>query len=160
MSVELEQQAESAGLSVEDLMSGVSGTVRGPSEETLPVAPPAFDPVEAAAQVFSTYMPQFKGLVRRLSNRQLKRLICALIEVPLQKKDYKHPTKEEQAGFIVGDRLLQAKWMMMLSAFNDYNRKQAEAAAVNAAPPGAVPLDEALTAAKNRDSLNTQGENS
>lgn len=72
-----------------------------------------YDPMEAAAKIFTMYLPQYKQLVRRMSNRQMRRLLCALIEVPLQKQDYRHPTKEEQAAFMIGDRLLQAKWTMV-----------------------------------------------
>lgn len=100
-----------------------------------------YDPMEAAAKIFSTFLPQYQHLVRRLSNRQARRLLNALIEVPLQKKDYKHPTKEERAAFMLGDRLLQAKWTMMLVTLEQHARQQAEARA-NEAPPGAVPIED------------------
>jgi len=124
-------------------------------QEQLQRATTDYDPFEAAAKIFTMFLPQFRMLVRSMSNRQLRRLVMALIEVPLQKKDYKHPTKEEQAAFMVGDRLLQAKWAMMLQTLEEHARKQS----VNAPPPGAVPMEEVLQNSSGSGSMDlNQGE--
>ena len=114
----------------------------------------AYDPVEAAARVFTIYLPQYKQLVRNMSNRQMRRLLQALIEVPLQKRDYRHPTAEEKAAFVIGDRLLQAKWTMVTHTLIERMHREAQAQqAVNSPPPGAVPLDEVLQSAPERGSI-------
>jgi hypothetical protein len=127
-------------------------------EEQVNAAHASYDPIAGAAGIFGRFLPQYKGLVRRLSNRQMKRLLCALIEVPLQKQDYKHPTKEEQAAFLLGDRLLQAKMTMIIHTVLEQQKKDMEAR-VNAPPPGAVPVEEVLTQTQNSGNIeNTEGE--
>ena len=69
---------------------------------------PLKDPAEVAAQLYSLYLPRFLGIVDTLSNKQLKRLIRALIETPLMEQQPKFSTEDEKVAFAIGDELLQA----------------------------------------------------
>lgn len=74
-----------------------------------------YNDLDGAARLFKMYAPIFKNLVNRCSNRELKRLICMLVESPLQDKEYKpkESTIEGQA-FFIGDNLMQAKMLMIM----------------------------------------------
>lgn len=100
-----------------------------------------FDPMEAAAKLFHIYLPQFKVLVNKMKVRQLKRLVSALIEVPLHTQEYKHPTQEEKAAYLLGDRLLQAKWVMILDTL--YKKQNEE----NQPTPSEIELKKELESA-------------
>jgi hypothetical protein len=137
---------------------------------------PTFDPMDASAHVFQSYLPKYKQVVAQLSNKQARRVLNALIEVPLNEKPYKHNSQLEKAAFLLGDRLLQARWTMQLGVLQQDAIKQAaeevkaaeasnnvvaQEASVppidnlpvaNAVPQGAVPLEEFLTS-KNQDSI-------
>lgn len=69
---------------------------------------------DVAAQLFALYHPLFTQHVAKLSNRQLRRLINALVKFPVEMENYA-PTKEvEKNAFLIGDRLLQSKYVMMI----------------------------------------------
>jgi hypothetical protein len=71
-------------------------------------------PAEGAAAMFGLYFPIFKNLLLRLSNKQLRRLLSALVEVPLNGDKYKALEEAERQVYLIGDKLLQAKWSMIL----------------------------------------------
>lgn len=94
------------------------------TEQTTPLK----DPAEVAAQLYTLYLPRFLGIVDTLSNKQLKRLIKALIETPLMEEQPKFSTQDEKTAFAIGDELLQAKMALVISAlFGDVAMKQLEA---------------------------------
>ncbi len=76
-------------------------------------------PEEVAAQLFFLYQPKFKLLVNKLPLKALRRVINALIEYPLQDKDYKHQSEGEKNAFLIGDRLLEAKYLMIIHQMHD-----------------------------------------
>ena len=97
----------------------VTETVEQPVVEQQPrPTSSGLSPTEAAATMFYMYLPKYKQLVDTLSNKQARRVLKALVEVPLQNADYKHPTEEEKTAFLIGDRLLQAKFVMMLETLS------------------------------------------
>lgn len=81
------------------------------------------DPVNLAATLFTIYLPRFQNLVGTLSSRALRRVLCALIEVPLNQSEFNHSTQQEKDCFAIGDRLLQAKWIMIQQAFMDNSKE-------------------------------------
>lgn len=94
------------------------------TEQTTPLK----DPAEVAAQLYTLYLPRFLGIIDTLSNKQLKRLIKALIETPLMEEQPKFSTQDEKTAFAIGDELLQAKMALVISAlFGDVAMKQLEA---------------------------------
>ena len=76
-------------------------------------------PEEVAAQLFFLYQPKFKMLVQRLPLKALRRVINALMEYPIQQIDYKHQSEGEKNAFLIGDRLLEAKYLMIIHAMHD-----------------------------------------
>lgn len=71
------------------------------------------DPAEAAALMFHSYLPRYFSLVDRMSSNAMRRLLKALIEVPLNSAPYHHSSQEEKDCFAMGDALLQAKVMLI-----------------------------------------------
>lgn len=82
--------------------------------DPVPQPVPESHPVDGAAALFQMYFPLYKNVLWKLSNKQLRRLLSALIEVPLNGKAYKMLEKEERQVYMIADKLLQAKWSMML----------------------------------------------
>jgi len=117
-----------------------------------------FSAEDTAAKIFMIFLPQFKQLIRSMSVRQLKRLIAALIETPLEDTKYKHPTEEERAAFMLGTRLLEAKMVMMTSVYAEKMaeaRKTQEASSLNTPPPGAVPVENFLQNVEQNGNINS-----
>ena len=73
------------------------------------------DPAEIAAMMFHMFYPQFKNLTSRLSNKELRRLINALIGKGHQSEPDipKFNTAETGQAFKMGLEILQAKFMMI-----------------------------------------------
>lgn len=99
-------------------MSNLEAQAELPASETVetPLAPQQQEepsPEKIAEYMFSTYLPRFKMHTSRLSNKALRRVLNALIEVPLVEEMPKFPTDEEADCFNTGQALMQAKWMMI-----------------------------------------------
>jgi hypothetical protein len=86
------------------------------------------DPEEVAAALFTLYMPMFIGGVEKLSNKQCKRILRALIETPLMDVPYSPQAQLERDIFNIGLRLLDAKYLMIMSTYNNSLDKLNEAA--------------------------------
>lgn len=88
------------------------------------------NPEDVAAAMFSMYFPIFHNVTKKLSNKQLRRILNALVEVPLNGKEYKMLKKDEKEVFQIGSALLESKWQMMLYALQKHHEeltaKQAE----------------------------------
>jgi len=161
MSINLEEanlpasQTEEPTLSSETSSEGSSvqvGEVTPASPDNLPLTP---DEIEAAiveqtmagggqkspqdlyAQLFYLYIPKFKNEVRGMSNKQLRRLLSALIETPLNTKPYKMMEVGERMVFQMASNLLEAKFGMMLSVMAEKQRKEQEAAQLSIETVGA-----------------------
>lgn len=70
--------------------------------------------LEACAQMLGMYLPVFKARVSNLSGRQAKRLCKNLVEYPLAEDEYAPKEQHEKDAFLMGERLLQAKMMLMI----------------------------------------------
>lgn len=93
-----------------------SSTVEGPG--TL-----ANNAEDIAAGMFSLYLPKFKQAVETLSSRQLRRLLKMLVEYPLNEREYQPKNQVEKNAFLVGNKLLEAKFMMILTTHFDLAEK-------------------------------------
>lgn len=82
------------------------------------------DPFAAAATMYGLYMPKFLQGVKRLSSRGRTRVLKALVEYPLQEKDYIHSSQLEKEMMAVGNAVLEAKFLMILSTYNNDPRLQ------------------------------------
>lgn len=82
------------------------------------------DPAEIFASLFYIYFPRFSALVGKMSNRGLRRLLRALLEVPLNDKPYKMLEKEEREAFAIANRLQESKYLLQFSrVIDDLNAK-------------------------------------
>ena len=86
------------------------------------------DEEEIACMMLKLYTPRFNGLVDKLSNRELKRVIKALVEFPLGKA-YKHIGQEEKEAFSIGQGLMDAKMVLMVKTYYDNKDQIIEMAA-------------------------------
>lgn len=89
------------------------------------------DPEEIASMMLTLYTPRFCALVDKLSNRQLRRLVKSLIEYPIGKQ-YNHNDSTEAEAFAIGNRLADAKYVLMVNTYNE-NREHIMEAAEKAA---------------------------
>lgn len=85
------------------------------------------DPAAIAAGLFGIYLPRFLALVWKLSSKGRARVLCALIESPLNDAPYNFSSKEEKECFLVGEALLQAKFMLVQASFMENSSALAEA---------------------------------
>lgn len=85
------------------------------------------DPEEIASMLLTLYTPRFCALVDQLSNRQLKRLIKSMIEYPIG-KNYNHNDSTEAEAFNIGNRLVDAKYVLMVNTYNENREVIMEAA--------------------------------
>jgi len=92
------------------------------AEEEAKFAKPQHDDAEIASMMLSLYTPRFNMLVDKLSNRELKRLIKALVEFPLG-KTYKHVSKEENEAFMIGQGLMDAKMVLVVKTYSENKDK-------------------------------------
>ena len=75
------------------------------------------DPVEMAATLLYLYTPKFQQAVMKLSSNALRRVLMKLVSYPLNEKAYKATSQLEQDAFNVGDRLLEAKFLMIMNTY-------------------------------------------
>ena len=76
------------------------------------------DPIAMAASMYGLYMPKFKQGIKQLSSRARARVLMALIEYPLEEKKYVHSTQFEKEMMAIGNAVLEAKFLMILSTYN------------------------------------------
>lgn len=74
----------------------------------------AEDPGEVAAQMLYMYTPKFNDAVDKLSSNALRRVLKKLVSFPLNEKAYKATSTGENEVFMVGDRLLEAKFLLIM----------------------------------------------
>ena len=74
-------------------------------------------PEEVAAMLCTMYLPAFRAHLAKLSNNALRRLIYNLVQYPLENGDYDPKNQVEKNAFLIGDRLLSSKYLMVISTF-------------------------------------------
>jgi len=97
-------------------------------------------PEETAAKLWTLYWPLYRSAVNNMSNKQMRRVMKALIEVPLNSKEYKLMSKEEKQVFAIGTNLLEAKWQMMLHTLSKHHQKILDDEAAKAVAPQETPV--------------------
>ena len=81
---------------------------------------PELDPEAILARELAINLPQFKSMVDTLSSRQLKRVLKAIVEVPLNDVKYKATSEAEKFIFKCADTILQCKYSLMLRTYADH----------------------------------------
>jgi hypothetical protein len=76
------------------------------------------DPVEMASTMLYLYTPKFNSAVDKLSSNALRRVLKRLVSYPLNEKEYKATSQGEQDVFSVGDRLMEAKFLMIMDNYH------------------------------------------
>jgi len=99
---ELEELSE-ASQNSSDVQKAMIEKAEAHSQDTMAMASDAFDGLAPRAL---SYLPQ-------LSKKQLIRLLAALYTYPLNPNDFNHRGLEKEA-FMVGNRLLEAKYVMIM----------------------------------------------
>lgn len=84
-------------------------------------------PFEAAATMFGLYAPKFEALLKQLSTGQLRRLTNALVQYPLNDKEFIDESDMLRSAFALGQTLLEAKWVMMMQALMEEESKKLQA---------------------------------
>lgn len=79
----------------------------------------AEDPAETAAMVYTMYKPEFLRRLKGLSSRAKTRLIRLLIEHPLNEKDFAATTQIEREAFLLGNSMLEAKFVMIMDTYKE-----------------------------------------
>lgn len=81
------------------------------SQDELEQKTPA--PEDLAAFNFKELLPKFYDKVEELSNRQLKRVVTALLEYPLERTGFRFSYVKEAEAFDLGMRIMDAKFIIM-----------------------------------------------
>ena len=93
-------------------VEGGTVEVTDKTEQVLPVTQQ--NPLELHAQFFTLYWPKFCQLVMKLSNKQLRRVLMAVVEHPLNEKPFHFTTQEEKDAFNIGVQLAQSNALMQM----------------------------------------------
>lgn len=87
--------------------------------ETAAVEPPA-EPERAiedvAAHDFQILLPMWRTKIEELSNRQLKRVVTALMEYPFERNEFKFPYPQEKELFKLGMQVMDCRYVLMKAA--------------------------------------------
>lgn len=86
----------------------------------------ATSPEEVAAQLFYLYHPKFTMLIDALPKKALTRVLKKLVTYPLVDKTYKGQSEIEKNAYLIGDRLLEAKYVMTIFAMGEQMAKKIE----------------------------------
>ena len=78
----------------------------------------ANDPTEQAAQLFKAYTNSYQRAIKKLSSKQMRRLLQTLVLSPLEKTPAL-VSQEEHEAFFYGDSMLQAKFIMGMKVYMD-----------------------------------------
>jgi len=71
------------------------------------------DPADLAATFFGLYQLKLSQYIGRLNAKQLKRAFFHAIVYPLEGEDYKPKTEDEKNAFLIAQRLIEAKLVMI-----------------------------------------------
>lgn len=84
-------------------------------------------PFEAAATMFGLYAPKFEAHLKEMPTGELRRLVNALVQYPLNEKEFINDSQRLRTGFALGQALLEAKWVMITQTFmQQMQQEQAE----------------------------------
>ena len=77
------------------------------------------DPQGMASVMIGLYMPKYLMGVDKLSSNALRRVLKKLVSYPLNDKEYKSTSQLEADVFNVGERLTEAKFMLMTAHYHE-----------------------------------------
>lgn len=78
---------------------------------------------ESASMLFGLYFPKFSAMVEGLSNKSLKRLIIALVAVPLEDAKLNLNNEKERMAYAIAEQLLVSKSALILSTAYEHEQK-------------------------------------
>lgn len=76
-------------------------------------------PFEAAATLFGLYAPKFEQHLKELTTGELRRVLNALVQYPLNEKEFLTDSQRVRTAFALGQALLEAKWVMIMQSVMD-----------------------------------------
>jgi len=77
------------------------------------------DPVQTASMLMGLYTPKYEQGVEMLSSRGKTRLLKALIEYPFDIRKYQHTSELEKTLVQLGNAILEAKAILVMSSYNE-----------------------------------------
>jgi hypothetical protein len=90
---------------------------------------------DLAAHDYQTLIPEFYKKIEELSNRSLKRVVTALVEYPLQSKNFQWSYAKERECFNIGMKLFDCKFVLMRAVF-DMSKEDIKKLAAELEPKG------------------------
>lgn len=78
---------------------------------------------QSASMLFGLYFPKFTMMVEGLSNKSLKRLIIALVAVPLEDAKLNLNNEKERMTYAIAEQLLVSKSALILSTAYEHEQK-------------------------------------
>jgi len=87
-------------------------------------------PFEVAATMFGLYTPKFEQHVKDMPTGELRRLLNALIQYPLNEKEFITDSQRLRTAFALGQALLEAKWMMITQSFMEQEQAKLQSESV------------------------------
>lgn len=71
------------------------------------------DEFKSASTFFGLYHKYYENLVKELSTGQLRRLANALVQYPLNEKEFINDDQNLKDAFSIGERMIQCKFLMI-----------------------------------------------
>lgn len=81
-------------------------------------------PFEAAATMFGLYAPKFEQQLKELTTGELRRVLNALVQYPLNEKEFLTDAQRVRTAFALGQALLEAKWVMIMQSVMDQEQQK------------------------------------
>ena len=81
-------------------------------------------PFEAAATLFGLYAPKFEQQLKQLTTGELRRVLNALVQYPLNEKEFLTDSQRVRTAFAIGQALLEAKWVMIMQSVMDQEQQK------------------------------------
>jgi hypothetical protein len=99
-------------------------TAEQTEQQLLQTQQPKKDPMQGLSDMFTLYKVPFTNLVTKMSNNSLRRLIRALVFMPLDDMKLNLKNKEERMAWQIGEELLKAKLTMIHYTLIEQQMKQ------------------------------------
>lgn len=81
-------------------------------------------PEDIAAYHFKKFFPLFSIYVDKLSLRAVRRLCKSIVAYPLEELNNKHTTDLEREALVLGEKLLQSKYVMFMTNLNNMAQEE------------------------------------
>jgi len=85
---------------------------------------PSETPFEAAATMFGLYAPKFEAHLKTMSTGELRRLVNALVQYPINDKEFVNESQKLRTAFSLGQVLLEAKWVMLMQSMMEVEQSK------------------------------------